>query len=129
MRITRIEPQKKNPHRKNIYADEQFLIGVSDETLLRFGLRTGDELGDATLKALQATEELLGAKSVALRFLARRQRTEKEIRNKLREKEFGDEEIQKTIDDLRTLGFLNDEEFARKGILHFRSGSFPSYVE
>ncbi len=118
MRITRIESQKKNPARKNLFADGEFLIGVSAETLIRFGIRTGDEIGEEKLKALQATEELQGAKSVALRFLARRQRTEKEVRDKLREREFGDEEIRTTIEKLQELGFLNDQEFARSYIRH-----------
>ena len=118
MHITKIESQQKNPSRKNLYADGAFLIGVSAETLLRFGIRTGDEIGEEKLKALQATEELQGAKAVALRFLARRQRTEKEIRDKLREKEFDDEEIKKTIENLRGLGFLNDDEFARSYVRH-----------
>jgi len=118
MRITKIESQKKNPARKNLFADGEFLVGVSAETLIRFGIRTGDEIGEEKLKALQSTEELLSAKSVALRFLARRQRTEKEIRDKLRTREFADEEIQKTIENLRELGFLNDEEFAHSYIRH-----------
>ncbi len=118
MRITKIESQQKNPSRRNLYADGEFLIGVSAETLLKFGIRTGDEVGEDKLKALQATEELQGAKTVALRFLSRRQRTEKEIRDKLRSKEFADEEIVKTIENLRGLGFLNDEKFARSYIRH-----------
>ena len=118
MRITKIESQKKNPTRKNLYADGEFIVGVSAETLLKFGIRTGDEISDEKLKVLQATEELQSAKTVALRFLSHRQRTEKEIRDKLREKEFGDEEIQKTLDQLRDLGYLNDAEFARVYIRH-----------
>jgi regulatory protein len=118
MRITKIESQQQNPSRKNLFADGEFLIGVSAETLLRFGIRTGDEIGEEKLKALRAAEDLQGAKSVALRFLSRRQRTEKEVRDKLREKEFADEEIQQTIENLRGLGFLNDEEFARNYIRH-----------
>ena len=116
MRITKIESQRKNPTRKSLYADGDFLIGISAETLLRFGIRTGDEIGEDTLNALQATEELQGAKTVALRFLSYRPRTEKEIRSKLREKEFGDEEIEKTLASLHTLGYINDEEFARSYI-------------
>ncbi|MBX2992086.1 MAG: RecX family transcriptional regulator [Bacteroidetes bacterium] len=118
MHITKIENQKKNPSRKNLFVDDEFLIGVSAETLLRFGIRTGDEIGEDKLKALRAAEELQGAKSVALRFLSRRQRTEKEVRDKLREKEFADEEIRQTIENLRELGFLNDAEFARSYICH-----------
>jgi regulatory protein len=118
MRITKIETQKENPSRRNLYADGKFLLGVSAETLLRFGIRTGDEIGEEKLRALHAAEELQSARAVALRFLARRPRTEKEVRDKLREKEFADAEITATIEHLRTLGFLNDEEFARTYIAH-----------
>jgi regulatory protein len=118
MRITKIETQKENPSRRNLYADGKFLLGVSAETLLRFGIRTGDEIGEEKLRALHAAEELQSAKAVALRLLARRPRTEKEVRDKLREKEFADAEIIATIEHLRTLGFLNDEEFARTYIAH-----------
>lgn len=118
MRITSIENQERNPSRKNLYADGKFLIGVSAETLLRFGIRTGDEIGEEKLKALSAAEEAQGARAIALRFLARRRRTEKEIRDKLREKEFGDDEIRQTIEHLRKAGLLNDEEFARSFIRH-----------
>lgn len=113
MRITKIEPQKKRPGRKNIYAEGQFIAGVSDETLLRLALRTGDELGPDTLKALQRTEELFHAKAAALRFLSTRPRTEREMRDKLREKEFAEDEISRTIDELKASGILNDLEFAR----------------
>ena len=113
MKITRIEPQKKRRGRKNIYADGEFVAGVSDETLLAFGLRTGDEITPERIKLLERAEEILGAKTAALRLLAVRPRSEKEIRDRLREKEFGDGEIQKTIDHLVSTGLLDDEAFAR----------------
>jgi regulatory protein len=113
MRITAIEPQKKNPGRRNIYADGQFVVGVSDETLLRFGLRIGDEIPPALVQALEQAEELVGAKGVALHFLTVRPRTEREIRDKLREKEFAEEDIVHTIAALKSAGLLDDAAFAR----------------
>jgi len=113
MLITKIETQKRSPSRKNIYVDGDFVAGVSDETLLRLGLRTGDEISRDKLKVLQGTEEQLNAKRVALRFLSHRPRSVREVRDKLRENEFGDEVISKTINDLEQTGLLNDKEFAR----------------
>ncbi len=113
MHITALEPQKKNPTRRNIYADGEFVLGISAETLLRFGLRIGDELPPVLVKALEKAEELVGAKGVALRFLTVRPRTEREIRDKLREKEFGDEEIAQTITALKSASLLDDASFAR----------------
>lgn len=113
MYITKITSQQKDPSRKNIYVDGEFRVGVSAETLLRFGLRTGDEIGADKLRLIEAAEEVVGAKKAALRYLSYRPRTVREVRDKLREKEFGDEEIQKTIQQLEDSKLLNDLEFAR----------------
>ena len=86
MKITSIESQKNRPERRAIFADGQFLIGVGAETLIRSGLRTGDEITPQTLSLLQRMEETLGAKTAALHFLTIRPRSEREVRDKLREK-------------------------------------------
>ena len=113
MRITKIELQKNNPTRRNIYADGEFVVGVRDETLLRAGLRTGDEMTAERLTSLLHEEEISGAKQAALRYLAHRARTKREIRDKLREKEFAETDIEQTIENLERAGLLNDAEFAR----------------
>jgi len=113
VRSTGIEKQKKRADRRNIYADGAFLAGVSTETLARLALRVGDEIGPDQLKILQQMEEQHGARRVALRFLATRPRTEKEIRSKLESKEFGEEEIRKTLADLAAAHLVDDLEFTR----------------
>ena len=113
MRITRIEPQKKRRGRRNLYADGQFVLGLSDETLLRAGLRTGDELSPERLAALKRMEERQHAKRTALRYLSTRPRTERELRDRLREAECSDEDIAALLTELRHAGLVNDEEFAR----------------
>lgn len=112
MRITRIEVQQKRTDRRNIYADGSFLIGIHVETLLRFGLRVGDAISAETLVSLQASEDLLAARSVALQYLSRRPRSEKEIRDKLRDKEFAQQVIDTVLGDLAQSGLVNDLEFA-----------------
>jgi regulatory protein len=113
MKITKIENQKNRPARKNIYTDGTFAVGVSAETLLAFGLRTGDEITPERISLLERAEEVLGAKTAALRFLAVRPRSEREVRDRLREKEFGEEEIAQTIEDLKGARLLDDPAFAR----------------
>jgi regulatory protein len=113
MRITAITPQKRNPSRRNIFVDGVFAVGVSAETLIRFALRTGDEISADLLEQIERIEELVSAKAVALRYLGVRPRTEKEIRDKLRDKEFGDEEIQKALESLREARLVDDADFAR----------------
>lgn len=113
MRITRIESQKRHRGRKNLFVDGAFVAGLSDETVVRAGLRTGDEITPERISALIESEELASAKTAALRLLARRQRTERELRDRLREKEYGDGLIQRVLTDLAAAGLVSDEQFAR----------------
>ena len=116
MKITQIENQKKRPGRKSIFADGVFLIGVGTDTLIRFGLRTGDEITPGILKRLERAEELLAARTAALRTLAVRPRTEREIRDTLREKEFSVEAAAETIGALKEARLIDDAAFARSFI-------------
>lgn len=116
MKITRIENQKKRPGRKSIFADGEFLIGIASDTLVRFGLRTGDEIDERTLKELEGAEEMFAARTAALRYLAVRPRTEREIRDQLRAKEFSDRVAADTIASLKESRLLDDAAFARSYI-------------
>ncbi len=112
MRITRIEIQKKARGRVNVYADGEFLIGLSAESLLRAGLRVGDDVSPALVIRLTDQESLLAAKTAALRLLAIRPRSEREILDRLREKEFPEHTIAGVIGELRQSGLINDHAFA-----------------
>ena len=116
MKITRIETQKKRPGRKSIYTDGVFLIGVGTDTLIQFGLRTGDEITPEILRRLEHAEELLAARTAALRSLAVRPRTEREIRDALRGKEFSEQVAAETIGALKEARLLDDAAFARSFI-------------
>lgn len=113
MRITRIETQQKRRDRVNVYADGEFAVGISKETLLRAALRVGDELTPERLSALQSEEGLFQTRAAAMRLLARRPRAERELRDRLREKEYADADITRVLSDLRAAGLVNDAEFAR----------------
>jgi len=112
MVITKIERQKKKPQRVNIYCDNEFVLGIDQDVLMKFGLRTGDTLSGEQLKELQFAEELHLAKEKALRFIRYRARSEREVRTKLREHEFPPSVIEATTSALKTMGVLNDQTFA-----------------
>lgn len=112
MVITRIERQKNRQQRVNIYCDNEVVLGIDQDVLMKFRLRTGDTLSDEQLKQLQTAEELHLAKEKALRFIRYRVRSEKEVRTKLREHEFPPPVIEETTSALKTMGVLNDQTFA-----------------
>jgi regulatory protein len=110
MKITGIEPQKKKG-RKNIFLDGAFAFGVSDENIMRFGVRIGDDVTHELVENIRIADEFSTAKKIAIRALARTMKTEKEIRKKLSSFGFGDTVIEATIAFLNEHNFLNDEKY------------------
>lgn len=113
MRITKIETQKKTPARVSVFADGEFVIGLSTENLLRAGLRVGDELSPQMLRELTARETLLSVKNAALRLLAVRPRSEKELTSRLLEKEFAGQDVSAVVNELKAANLVDDGAFAR----------------
>jgi len=77
------------------------------------GLYDGAVLADGELEDARVEGERALAMSRALNLLGYRARSEGEIRNRLRRREFGDDTIEAVVERLRELGYVDDEEFAR----------------
>ncbi len=113
MKITKIEQQKKDKTRYNIYLDGDFAFGLYDVSLLEFQISSGDELDDKKLEEIRTFDEFLYGKRVAYNYLAYKPRTEKEVRSKLRLKKISETSSDKVIEDLQRLKFLDDEKYAK----------------
>ena len=112
MKISKIEKQKKE-NRYSIYLDGEFAFGIYKDTVLKFGLRTKDELSEEKINEIKNYDEYFAGKRIALRFLSYRQRSEKEVRDKLKGKRISKNNIDKILTTLSELNFINDEQFAK----------------
>jgi regulatory protein len=112
MQITKIEVQKKRKDRYNIYIDDVFRFGVDENTLIKLDLRKGIELTEAEIEKIENEEVNAKAFNAAANFLKTRERSKKEIRDKLKTKEFTDSQIEKVLEKLERLNITNDKRFA-----------------
>jgi len=112
MRITRIEPQN-NSERVNVYIDGEFAFGLMREILYKYGLSEDMEVDREFIDEVLLEEEWLKAKDKALKFLSYRQRSQKEIEDKLKKEGFSDEIIEKTVDFLKSYNLIDDIAFAK----------------
>lgn len=76
------------------------------------GLREGEPIEEALLKALDEAETRVNAHEAALRLLAHRPRSEKEMKTRLAMRGFPPEAIDGEVERLRTAGLLDDSKFA-----------------
>jgi regulatory protein len=111
--ITRIETQKHDPERVNLYVDDVFYAGISTLLVLSHGLKEGAELSEADLEELRRDDEAERAHAAALNFLSFRPRSRREIEDYLRKRKVSEGAAAAVLERLERSGLLNDQEFAR----------------
>jgi regulatory protein len=111
MKITKIESQKKRKNRFNIYTNDQFVCGLSEDTIIDSGLAVGQEITQNEIEKLIEKDQASKAFEKAIRFLGYRIRTEKEVRDKLSQKEFDQKVIDKILKKLKKMNYINDQKF------------------
>lgn len=113
MEITSIEKCKRARGRYNLYINGKFGFGLSEEILLEKCLKSGDNLDEKEIEEIKSLDEKRKALNAAFRFLSFRMRSEKELRNKLSEKNYKSEIIDTVIERLGELKYINDEDFTK----------------
>lgn len=114
--ITKIEHQKKNKERYSIYIDGEYSFGVYENVLIKYRLVKGMIVENDFLEDVLKKEEQECANNYALRLLNFKMRTEDEVKKRMREKEYTEDIIENTVEYLKELKYINDEDYARKFI-------------
>lgn len=113
-KITAIKHQKRNPHRVNIYLEDEFAFGLS--RIVAGWLDVGQELDDEKIISLQAEDEQQVAYQRILKFISYRIRTEDEIRRNLIKHKVQSPVINDVLQRLRRNGMVNDKQFAKSWV-------------
>ncbi|MDQ0273617.1 recombination regulator RecX [Cytobacillus purgationiresistens] len=115
--ITKITVQKKNKDRYNIFLDdgnggEKYAFSVDEDVFIKHQLKKGLELEDFSILDINYQDDIRKAYNMGIQFLARRMRSENEVRKHLLSKDMEEPIIREAIHRLYNYSFLNDEEFA-----------------
>lgn len=119
MEITKIEMQKSNDERANLYLDEKFFSGISLELVVKEHLKVGMEIDENKLSELILEDEKGKALAKAVKYIGSNLKTEKQLRDYLKKKEYNPATIDNVIDKLKEYDYLNDENFAKAFILTY----------
>jgi regulatory protein len=104
----------KNPRiqRSNIYLDGKFAFSLDNEVIVKEKLKVGLALSDAEIELLSRSDTYQRCLNAAFQFLSYRPRSESETRARLKKHGYEDEEIERTVAQLKRLNLLNDTAFA-----------------
>ena len=110
--VTALSPVKRRSGWIEIQLDGASCILLPDQDIARLGLTIGSAIKETDLASLQSTAELAEAMRVGLRYLSVRPRSCREIELRLLREKLAQETIERTVDRLTTLGYLDDRNFA-----------------
>lgn len=116
MKITNLEPQKKYKNRLNVYIDGEFAFGIDEFDAARLRLKEGKEITEAELCNIKNDVLFSSAKDYALKLVSTNFYTEHAVKNKLKNRKYDDETIERTIVFLKEYNFINDIDYAKKYI-------------
>ncbi|NTV62940.1 MAG: regulatory protein RecX [Oscillochloris sp.] len=120
-RISALRAQAHDSQRINVFLDDEFVIGVSLNTLAREGLAVGKEIDTAGWERLEASEQADRAIQRAMRLIETRPRSIAEVRQRLRRAEIPAAAIEQAIERLCELGLLDDAAFSQSWLENRRT--------
>jgi len=117
--ITKIEVQKNDDTRANIYVDDKFYAGVSIELIVKNQLKKGLEIENQLLDDIIIEDEKSSALSKALKYSSSNLKTKKQIRDYLKKKEYNSQTIEYVIEKMSEYNYLDDEAYAKAYLLTY----------
>jgi regulatory protein len=111
MRILSIERARRGG-KFTISFDDGTELSLSKEVIIDFGLRRNDQLADETLERIKDAQVFRDVYTAAGRLLNYRLRTRAELSQRLRQKGYSPEMVEKVIGKLSDIGLLDDSRFA-----------------
>lgn len=114
--ITKITTQEKNKDRFNIFIDsgngEEYAFSVDSDVMIKFQLKKGMEIDEFSTMEIQYQDDIRKAYNLAVHYLSRRMRSQKEIAEYLEQKQMEEPVINEVLHKLTGQNYINDEEYA-----------------
>ncbi|MBR1926045.1 MAG: RecX family transcriptional regulator [Clostridia bacterium] len=107
--ITKLGDGKNRAKRIAVYVDDNFVCFLDAFTIFKYKLNVGSEIDLESLQKIQAESETAGAFDLAINYLSKYQKTEKEVYNYLKSKGYLDEVCQKVLEKVKEYKYLDDK--------------------
>lgn len=118
MRIERLEASKHKRGRVLVFLADGACLKITEQELLDFGLRAGDELDDGTLTRLKQAAGVSNVKATAADLIGKRAMSRASLEKKLKEKGASEAEARYAAEWLEAIGAINDADYAALLVRH-----------
>jgi regulatory protein len=116
MRITSVEKNNRAKGQYSIYIDDSFAFSVPEDEYFRLNLYEERDIDSEELKNIMDTVVFNSAKNSAVRYLSLKLKTENEVRKKLRDERYDNATVDRVIEELKAIGYINSRLYIQKFI-------------
>ncbi len=129
MRIKEVKPSQRKKGRFLVILEDGDILRITEEELLRFGLRSGEELGEETLEALRSSAKTSQVKAQAAGMIGRRALSKSELQRRLIRGGAAEADAQAAADWLEDIGAVDDPAYAAAVVRDYgRRGYGPARI-
>lgn len=114
MKISKIEPQKRNKKRSSIYINGEYRLSLSNELIMKCDLHVGDEITEEEIKNILFEKEKEYIKGRAYKILRYRDRSSEELKQRLLRIGFDEPMIEQVIQGFIEDKTLDDNRFVQE---------------
>ena len=118
MRIERLESSKHKRGRVLVFLEDGACLKITEQELLDFGLRAGDDLNEATLARLKEAAGVSNVKATAADIIGKRAMSRASLEKKLKEKGASEADARYAAEWLEAIGAINDADDAALLVRH-----------
>ena len=112
-KITAIRVGKGRGKRVNVFLNGKFAFSLEAEVVVREGLQVEQELSASQIEALARSDHFHRCFNAAAHYLSYRPRSEFELRGRLHQRGFDDDNLEAVIAKLKEQGLVDDIAFAQ----------------
>ncbi len=118
--ITKVEPQKRNKERCNLYLDGEYVCALSMFVVVQNQLLPGKEISQEKLLDLVFESEKETAFNYAVDYICKYVPSQKQMVKKLYEKKYTTRIVNYVIDKCKSYGYIDDEKYAESYVFQNR---------
>ena len=112
-KITDMQIQKNNKTRANVYVDGEFAFALEMLTVMKLGLKIGQEVSQERLSEAIFDSEKSVAFDRAMDYLGRGMKTAKQMRDYLEKKGYDSRVVDYVVTKLKEYHYIDDDAYAR----------------
>ena len=128
MRIEEIKPSQRKKGRILVKLSDGSILRLTEDVVLSYGLRPGEELGEDRLAAPRSDAAAAAVKTQAAEIVGSRALSRRELERNLQRRGAAPEAVQGAADWLEDIGALDDGNYAGVVARHYAQRGIPRAV-